>query len=215
MLATGDYRAPRPVLIDLGFATRFVEKGRRVCGTAGYIPPETWETGHWYPTGDVFSMGIVIFQLMIGQVPSASGSQCGVMLLRQLSGEVDEHPSSFARAAKELPLPWDRWAPTQWPQLRQLAEWMTQKHWHARPRAPQALDHPWFSSSSDAPLPPETLRRLLEHGSGASARPPVSALGCGLSRARTAPEMEEAAPQGEALAAGPRAASSRFPSHAT
>lgn len=65
------------VLIDFGLSTAFTSNREGVCGTPGYIPPETWRrahsvdnpcaglksiwarTGVWYPRGDVFSLGIV------------------------------------------------------------------------------------------------------------------------------------------------------------
>eukprot|EP00971_Amphidinium_carterae_P053962 1062501-Amphidinium_carterae.1 len=34
-----------------------------VGGTPGYIPPETWSTGKWFPRGDNFSMGVTMVQL--------------------------------------------------------------------------------------------------------------------------------------------------------
>ena len=125
-LAGADCEEPRLVLIDFGLAEGFLSTSSGCSGTAGYIPPETWETEHWYPKGhgwtsyklespnmlgvighmsvykgistlstssglgisaqgDIFSMGIVFFQLMIGQVPN--GEVLGIL---QTSGRSEQ-----------------------------------------------------------------------------------------------------------------------------
>ena len=126
ILAGADCEEPRLVLIDFGLAEGFLSTSSGCSGTAGYIPPETWETEHWYPKGhgwtsynlespnmlgvighmsvykgistlstssglgisaqgDIFSMGIVFFQLMIGQVPN--GEVLGIL---QTSGRSEQ-----------------------------------------------------------------------------------------------------------------------------
>lgn len=47
-----DCEEPRVVLIDFGLAEAFLSTSSGCSGTAGYIPPETWETELWYPKGD-------------------------------------------------------------------------------------------------------------------------------------------------------------------
>merc|ERR1740138_632412 len=73
-----DYRRPKTVLIDFGLSTNFCSGTGGACGTSGYIPPETIQTGDWYPKGDVFSMGIVFFQLMVGSVPTNDSNDIGI-----------------------------------------------------------------------------------------------------------------------------------------
>jgi len=51
ILAGADCEEPRLVLIDFGLAEGFLSTSSGCSGTAGYIPPETWETEHWYPKG--------------------------------------------------------------------------------------------------------------------------------------------------------------------
>ncbi|CAJ1449378.1 unnamed protein product, partial [Effrenium voratum] len=80
MIATTDYEVPRVVLIDFGLSTAFTSLREGVCGTPGYIPPETWRTGIWFPRGDVFSMGIVFFQCICGLVPSKNGTVQGALV---------------------------------------------------------------------------------------------------------------------------------------
>ena len=45
------------MLIDFGLAEGFVSTSSGCSGTAGYIPPETWETERWYPKGPVTNFG--------------------------------------------------------------------------------------------------------------------------------------------------------------
>ena len=74
----------------------------------------------WYPKGDIFSMGIVFFQLMIGQVPN--GEVIGVL---QTTGETEEVGGEIGdgclgttpRGSFQIPflklqrreLPWEVW----------------------------------------------------------------------------------------------------------
>lgn len=69
MLKTEDLRQPEVVIIDFGIAQHDADQKAILCGTPGYIPPETWETQKWFPKGDVFSMGVSMLQLVIDQVP--------------------------------------------------------------------------------------------------------------------------------------------------
>lgn len=151
MLAERDCEDPRVVLIDFGLAEGFSSTSSGASGTAGYIPPETWETEWWYPKGDIFSMGIVFFQLMIGQVPS--GDVIGVL---QTTGENEEDKA----AGLALQLPWKRF-PSEMPELGSLVSAMTQRNMSLRPSAAQALKHEWFRLESDADLPAENRAALI------------------------------------------------------
>eukprot|EP00434_Breviolum_minutum_P001392 symbB.v1.2.001223.t2/scaffold66.1/size357995/26 len=53
-----DYRRPEVVYIDFGLSQAFARKVENVTGTPGYIPPETWQEKAWYPSGDIFSLGV-------------------------------------------------------------------------------------------------------------------------------------------------------------
>merc|ERR1712217_921866 len=65
MLKSDDLRSPVVVITDSGLAQCFAASRGGVCGTPGYIPPETWHTGRWYPKGDCFSLGVVALQMLI------------------------------------------------------------------------------------------------------------------------------------------------------
>jgi serine/threonine protein kinase len=69
MLKTEDYHHPKCVLIDFGLAQHDADEKQQICGTPGYIPPETWQIQKWYPRGDIFSMGVTMLQLVIDQIP--------------------------------------------------------------------------------------------------------------------------------------------------
>lgn len=168
MIESGSsYLAPKPVLIDFGLALQFSNKGNGVSGTPGYIPSETWETGVWYPLGDMFSMGVVMFQIMIGQIPSASGSVMGVL-----------QPSPDVNKLRQIGInpcfAWERF-PQEMPQFRDLVARMLGRDRKDRPRVPQALAHEWFRSTSDADLPERTVKGLV--GSGATMVADEEAIG--------------------------------------
>lgn len=160
MVACDDsYRAPRIVLIDFGLATMFSTLELNFSGTPGYMPPETYQAGLWSPQGDIYSMGIVFFQVMVGHIPTKNGTQGPV-----LAPTAANNTLALTHQAVHVPLPWARF-PQDMPELRDLVESMTAKSREQRPRAPQALAHEWFGSESNADLPEETIRRLI----GASA----------------------------------------------
>merc|ERR1719414_1800257 len=69
MIKAADFREPHIVLIDFGIARAMADNVSQTCGTPGYIPPETWDTGKWFPKGDIFSLGVVIVQLMANKLP--------------------------------------------------------------------------------------------------------------------------------------------------
>lgn len=164
MVAGADCEEPRLVLIDFGLAEGFLSTSSGCSGTAGYIPPETWETEHWYPKGDIFSMGIVFFQLMIGQVPN--GEVLGIL---QTSGRSEQDKA----AGLALKLPWQRF-PSQMLQLAALIACMTHREMQHRPSAAAALKHEWFSCDSDEDFPAENRAALIGSSASQSLREQVT-----------------------------------------
>lgn len=149
------FQAPQVVLIDFGLCQGYAASHSGACGTPGYIPPETYDTGRWYPRGDVFSMGVTFFQITIGQVPGVPSSVGGVL---QTAGS----SARDAAAARQVDtrLPWERF-PSDMPHLRQLLEKMLKSSRFERPYTAAALEFPWFKSTSDANLPEESIVGLL------------------------------------------------------
>merc|ERR1719253_1901174 len=79
MIRNENYAEPEVVIIDLGLAQLAADQDAvGACGTPGYIPPETWETGVWFPRGDIFAMGVVCFQLLTNNVPDEKTGQMGI-----------------------------------------------------------------------------------------------------------------------------------------
>jgi len=77
MIRNTCYKHPQCVLIDVGLSVHMVGEGESG-GTPGYRPPEVCESSIWSPKGDVFSMGVVFFQLMADMVPDKFGRKRGV-----------------------------------------------------------------------------------------------------------------------------------------
>merc|ERR1719162_2439613 len=73
MVRNKDFTKPEVVIIDLGIATSIKPVNeKKIKGTPGYIPPETWKEQGWFPKGDIFSMGVVCMQLLTDKTPNAS-----------------------------------------------------------------------------------------------------------------------------------------------
>eukprot|EP00929_Paragymnodinium_shiwhaense_P032601 TRINITY_DN18048_c0_g1_i2.p1 TRINITY_DN18048_c0_g1~~TRINITY_DN18048_c0_g1_i2.p1 ORF type:complete len:1149 (-),score=302.30 TRINITY_DN18048_c0_g1_i2:247-3693(-) len=64
-----EWSDPHIVVIDFGLSRHFRDSVSGACGTPGYIPPEVWQEHPWTAKGDVFSLGVMIFQI-------CSGEQC-------------------------------------------------------------------------------------------------------------------------------------------
>jgi serine/threonine protein kinase len=72
MVKNTDFSRPAVCIIDVGLAAACAGAGVSG-GTPGYRPPETCTTDIWFPKGDVFSLGVVFYQLMANQVPGKPG----------------------------------------------------------------------------------------------------------------------------------------------
>lgn len=139
MIANTDLTRPHVVVIDLGLSQALLSDSSVPCGTPGYIPPETWRTGKWYPTGDMFSMGVVCAQMFTDRVPNAEVSTVGIF---------HENCSSLqevmvATCTRQVPF---HLMPG-FPSMPFILCWLgpiLEKHAGRRLRAPQVLQQPWF-----------------------------------------------------------------------
>jgi len=142
MLRTDNYAAPQVVLIDFGISKAMTKSvGAMVSGTPGYMPPETMNTGKWFPGGDVFSMGVAIYQLLTDQVPDDEAAKRGAPMiglflqgantLEDVQRFVNTRQPDFFRI--------------QMPGLRRICQRCLEKNMRNRPRAPALIKDAWFS----------------------------------------------------------------------
>ncbi|CAI5993637.1 unnamed protein product [Closterium sp. NIES-64] len=69
----------RAKVTDFGMATRGPEEGKthvstRIMGTLGYLDPDYIDTGHLTPLSDVFSLGVVLLELLTGRSPATTAT---------------------------------------------------------------------------------------------------------------------------------------------
>jgi len=139
MLRTEDLlRVPEVVIIDLGLVAAMAGQDIGGMGTLGYIPPETWSHGKWFPRGDVFSMGVVIVQLLSDKVPDKKQGKEGLFT------EGCRGPREIKQATMTRE-PQYHLMEVQTPDFVGLCRGCLQKARRSRPKAPQALANPWFS----------------------------------------------------------------------
>eukprot|EP00403_Amphidinium_massartii_P027630 CAMPEP_0178402864 /NCGR_PEP_ID=MMETSP0689_2-20121128/17070_1 /TAXON_ID=160604 /ORGANISM="Amphidinium massartii, Strain CS-259" /LENGTH=639 /DNA_ID=CAMNT_0020023795 /DNA_START=65 /DNA_END=1980 /DNA_ORIENTATION=- len=163
MVAFNDsFKAPRIVLVDFGLSSSFMDEGHGVKGTPGYIPPETWQSGIWYPRGDIFSLGVVMFQMLTGRVPTAHNRVPGLFTYGAKS--IDE----VARNTQERDAEFDSFP--RWEAAASLVGSMLHKHHGERPVALQAINHVWFNSDTDTEFPKENAYNLYGRATEALSR---------------------------------------------
>merc|ERR1719401_1453640 len=151
MLKTSYLNNPDVVLIDFGVSKALVNGDSFPCGTPGYIPPETFRTGKWFPKGDIFSLGVCIVQLLTDNVPDfdrplvTPEERKGIFM----SGCRDINDAKIATFKREPPY----YLLQQYCGLESLARAMLDKTPTNRLRAPQALSHQWFTGTANASMP--------------------------------------------------------------
>eukprot|EP00929_Paragymnodinium_shiwhaense_P112625 TRINITY_DN80892_c0_g1_i1.p1 TRINITY_DN80892_c0_g1~~TRINITY_DN80892_c0_g1_i1.p1 ORF type:complete len:821 (-),score=147.59 TRINITY_DN80892_c0_g1_i1:80-2542(-) len=137
MLRSEDLRqSAQIVIIDYGLAQSSAGKRAALCGTPGYIPPETWATGKWYPKGDCFALGVTMTQLLTDNVPADDGTP-GIF---QSGAETLDQIRDFT-CQRTPPL---HLLPEQMVDLQRFLMALMHKDPELRPAAPQALHDPWF-----------------------------------------------------------------------
>lgn len=135
MMQTDDYQHPHVVIIDLGLAAATLQS-TKVCGTPGYMPPETWDYHVWYPKGDVFSMGVVCIQMLTGNTPNAKLGKLGIF---QRGGSLEW----IVYNTKTTQPPFEDVDPCS----EELMEWLPlalEKDFYQRLKPQEVLAHDWF-----------------------------------------------------------------------
>eukprot|EP00931_Biecheleriopsis_adriatica_P115379 TRINITY_DN91180_c0_g1_i1.p1 TRINITY_DN91180_c0_g1~~TRINITY_DN91180_c0_g1_i1.p1 ORF type:complete len:421 (-),score=99.99 TRINITY_DN91180_c0_g1_i1:114-1304(-) len=138
MFKTKNYANPQVAIIDFGLSQNSAYDEQSGSGTPGYIPPETIEDDVWYPRGDVFSMGVVFFQLLADY--------------NQLFTDEDEFPQDIddddddEEGIKFLTLnrepPWEKIK--QFPAMKPWLSKMLEKKKESRWKPMVLLSQPWF-----------------------------------------------------------------------
>jgi len=132
MLKTKNYHKPEVVLVDFGICKAMGAKDDEcmISGTPGYIPPETIQMGKWFPRGDLFSLGVVMFQMVSGTELFTTGCRT--------------FEEIFQRTAEMQP-PYHL-LEARWPLFTNLVTKLLQKQCEHRPPAPRALRDEWFAA---------------------------------------------------------------------
>ncbi|KAI1781669.1 kinase-like protein [Ganoderma leucocontextum] len=142
--------APRPVRPSpKSEMAKHPDVTRRDCGTIGYMAPEVCR-GDWYTySSDIFSLGVVFFELMNGKLPFGIAH-----------GTRDQRAVYEQMMAQEVVVRLDVDLDAQ-----TLLRWMLEKEPSRRPTLEQVKSHPWFNSvkwkqlarrKSAAPLRPSS-----------------------------------------------------------
>lgn len=136
-----NFQSPHVMVIDFGvsMAMSKVETGI-IHGTPGYVPPETWKLKKWFARGDIFSMGVVIVQMLTGRIPESSSNLEGKKGIFQefCQSVADIRAATFTRQPPVHEVPF--------PALSDLCDRCLAKLREGRPKAPQVLKDQWFQA---------------------------------------------------------------------
>jgi serine/threonine protein kinase len=136
MIKSKDYLHPEIALIDFGLAQCSAGTGISG-GTPGYMPPETLQNGVWFPRGDIFSMGVVFFQILADMTPSEKTGRGG--LFTEGAKSIDDVIEATMHRKPSYNL-----ISRQYPGVRLWLQAMLEKKLKDRPKAPTLLQDPWF-----------------------------------------------------------------------
>jgi RIO-like serine/threonine protein kinase len=140
MLKTENLRHPEVVVVDFGIAKAVgANENGFVSGTPGYMPPETLIHGKWFPRGDVFSLGVVIFQMTADRLPERLLTPMNKGLF--LEGCCTLEEVKQATLYREPPL---HFMPPH-PDLKRFTGRLLEKQLSDRSQAPQALADHWLA----------------------------------------------------------------------
>jgi len=149
MLRDQQYAQPDVVVIDFGVTKAMgATQKQKLCGTPGYIPPETFRERQWFPGGDVFSMGVVMFQMLTGTTPPPD-----VKYAHETKGLFLEDCRTMEQVVEATATRQPRYElmPAELPGLVQLTRRVLEKDPKVRPRAPKVLTDDWFQIARASP----------------------------------------------------------------
>ncbi|MBX7097601.1 MAG: protein kinase [Myxococcaceae bacterium] len=90
-LARGPNQELRPKLLDFGLVLPVATKGSFAVGTPDYVAPEQAKNERAGPKADLFSFGVMLFEMLTGKLPFGGGT-VNEVLQRRMSG-----PTSHVR----------------------------------------------------------------------------------------------------------------------
>ncbi|MEU6603952.1 protein kinase [Streptomyces shenzhenensis] len=167
----------------------------QIVGTSLYLAPERALGRPAGPPSDVYSLGCVLYQLLIGRPPFEADTAVAI-----LHHHLDTAPTPPRQFGVDMP-----------PALENYLLGMLAKQPEARPTAPQVAE--WFAVDSwrghREPLPPATPRETGGHASRRGRAAPGSGFGSGPTAA-AGPRSRPAAPAGQ-TAPGPAGRKSSGP----
>jgi len=137
MVKRQSYEFPEIVIIDLGLAGT-LQPNRGTCGTPGYMPPETWDYGAWFPTGDVFSMGVVCVQMLTDNVPNSVKNKVGIFQKAQGIPEIVHLTKTRSAPFEDMN-----------PYSDGIMQWLPAclaKDFRERPKPAEVLQSSWFEN---------------------------------------------------------------------
>eukprot|EP00403_Amphidinium_massartii_P045677 CAMPEP_0178459248 /NCGR_PEP_ID=MMETSP0689_2-20121128/48017_1 /TAXON_ID=160604 /ORGANISM="Amphidinium massartii, Strain CS-259" /LENGTH=780 /DNA_ID=CAMNT_0020085689 /DNA_START=51 /DNA_END=2389 /DNA_ORIENTATION=- len=208
MLKKNYLAKPEVVIVDFGLAQMNVGASTSLAGTPGYIPPETWQTGKWFAEGDVFSMGVVMVQMLADSVPitpSYGEVKFGVFTAGVKTNE-EIRQATETRDLTDV----NDLLPAEWVHFKTLIGNVTAKDLMKRWRVLQVLDHPWFSSPAltGPEYNPLQAKRLRLGQSGPTPTPadasPAPAIAAAAAPAASPADSTDAAPAAAAAPAQPQ-----------
>merc|ERR1712232_773665 len=111
------------------------------------MPPETIDMSKWYPRGDVFSLGVVIYQIMADDIPAEKpqGAHVTGLFIKGCATVQDMFQATKTRQPEI-----HRMNP-QIPRLQNLTQQLLIKQRNSRPAAPVALSDSWFATQAQPP----------------------------------------------------------------
>lgn len=154
MLKTTDFGQPEVVIVDFGISRAMGKLDTGAYGgTPGYIPPETLSMRKWFPGGDVFSLGVVMFQMTTNTTPSFDGVSRRGGLFHEGCLTMDEICEATMNRKPNYQL-----MPQEFPNLVRITQSFLEKQLRARPRAPKALEDLWFDPAQSNAISAKGVR---------------------------------------------------------
>lgn len=142
-----DWHAPNVVVIDFGLARDFKKYSTGVMGTPGYMPPEVWMQGIWTIYGDVFSMGVMFYNLYcLHQRKAFEGRTVQQLQAQACQLAVDWQPLSNCLS------------------FQHLVQQMMQPSFKARPKVEQVMMHDWWREAGKEETSPISNKAISELG---------------------------------------------------